>query len=312
MKLLKLAMSNLLFLAHAAALVCLSTGTASATVVWSDDFSATADAKNLNLDLALRQTGSLAPIDYVANTRDVANDYHHQLFAAGTSPGQPLQLAGDAFLPAPPPIFANPTLVSPNRNFIGSVPGGVVGKRIAFDMDVATLIADSTGGSFVQAGITVGAASPLVFNDAPVPHFGVRAIEDSFGGNGPFLQFFDATGLVQNLVRHPAGLGMLSVQLDIDDPADGNPWDGVGSTEIRVSVNGVAVGAPHVIGGGGLTGNYITLSGDRDFNGNDLATHLFDNLTVYALPVPEPTGGLLAAGCGSAAVAVRRRRRRVG
>ena len=265
-----------------------------AVVVFSDSYSVSTDTFNTNLETATRQSGSLAPIDYVANTVDVTNDFRHQLFSAGTSPAQPLQLAGDAGLPAPPPIFAFPIMVSPNHNFVGSAAGDIVGKRITLDLDVATFIQDNTGGSFIQAGVTLGSSAPLTRNDEAGSHFGIRAIEDTFNGNGPFLQFFEGDTLVQNLIAHTAGNGTLSLQIDIDD-VDGNPWDGVGATTISVSVNGSPVGAPHTIGGGGLTSNYITLSGDRDFNGNDLVTHVFDNLMVHALPIPEP-GSLALLG----------------
>lgn len=290
------------------ALALLSISVSQAATVWSDGFAVSADTSNMNLETAARQSGPLAPIDYVANTPDVTNDYHHQMFAVGTNPTQPLQLAGDGGLPTGPPIFALPTMVSPNHNFVGFAPGGIVGKRITFDLDVAAIINDPTGGSFVQAGITLGSSSPLIRNDEAGAHFGIRAIEDTFNGNGAFLQFFEGDTLVQNLVSHTAGNGTLSMQLDIDDLGDGNPWDGVGSTTISVSVNGSPVGTPHTIGAGGLTSNYITLSGDRDFNGNDLVTHLFDNLTVHALPIPEPTGMAIMVSSLSCLGFLRRRR----
>lgn len=278
-----------------------------AAVVFSDSYSVSTDSFNVNLETAARQSGSLAPIDYVADTADVTNDFRHQLFSAGTNPSQPLQLAGDAGLPAPAPIFAFPIMVSPNHNFVGSDSGNIIGKRITLDLDVATFVSDPTGGSFVQAGLTLGAGSPLTRNDEAGSHFGIRAIEDTFSGNGAFLQFFEGDTLVQNLVTHSAGNGTLEMQIDIDDLSDGNPWDGVGSTTITVSVNGSQVGTPHTIGGGGLTSNYLTLSGDRDFNGQDLVTHVFDNLNVHALPIPEPGTATLMGAALSALGLVRRR-----
>lgn len=283
--------------------LCVFQVPALATVVFSDGFSVSADSFNVNFETASRQSGALAPLNYLASTVDSTNDYHHQLFSAGTIPSQPLQLAGDGFLPlAPPPVFVNPAMVSPNYNFVGNVPGsGIVGKRITFDVDIAVLIQDPTGGTFVTGGVSIGANAPLTIEDSAVPQFGVKFVEDGLpGGLGPFLQFFDSGSLVQNVVPHVAGNGTLSVQLDIDDLVDGNPWDGIGSTTISVSVNGVPAGTPHTIGGGGLTSNYITLLGYRDFNGNDLATHFFDNLAVHALPIPEPTCLVLVLGvaCG--------------
>lgn len=108
-------------------------------------------------------------------------------------------------------------------------------------------------------------------------------------------------------IPHGAEEGLLSVQLDIDDPADGNPWDGVGSTVINVSVNGNQI-YTYTKDNGGFSDNFITLFGSRNFAGNQLATHTFDNFTVFSAPaagtaglssanVPEPgTATLVAAG----------------
>ncbi|WP_425400327.1 hypothetical protein [Aeoliella sp.] len=108
-------------------------------------------------------------------------------------------------------------------------------------------------------------------------------------------------------IPHGGGTDNLSVEILIDDPADGNPWDGVGSTVIDVIVDGNHVYS-YTKGDGGFTDNYITLFGGRQLNSNLLATHTFDNFTVYSAPgassaaglsahttVPEPSSSILAA-----------------
>ncbi len=92
----------------------------------------------------------------------------------------------------------------------------------------------------------------------------------------------------------------MSVQLDVNDAGDGDPWDGIGSTTIDVFVNATLVGS-YTKGGGGYSNNFMTLEGGRNFAGNNLATHLIDNLTVFASPVPEPAAAALAlvAVCGT-------------
>ena len=114
--------------------------------------------------------------------------------------------------------------------------------------------------------------------------------------------------VVQNLLPNPAGSGPMSVRIDVNDLADGNPWDGVGSTTIDVYVNNVQVGASYTKGGGGFTNNFITMEGSANTFNFALATHLFDNLTVYAAPVPEPAS-LVLLGMGLCGIAISRRNR---
>ena len=104
---------------------------------------------------------------------------------------------------------------------------------------------------------------------------------------------FDNTGCIGCNLTHTAGFGLINVQIDIDDPADGNPWDGSGSTLIEVFVNGDILrnpnnGDPYSFEKteGGYTDNFITLYGQRQtFTQLDnLATHTFDNFTVWSAP----------------------------
>ncbi len=260
------------------------------TPAWFDGFDVsqaggtTSGFSSLNINEEIgppRQGGPLAPTPYVTNTADPTNDFRHQLFPPSNGT-QPLQLAGDAFLPGGAPVLA-----SPNLDFSGPIGGEVLGKRVTLSLDVATLVLSpgNPSNAFIQAGVTVGGSAPLSAADAVgSPQFGILFIEDTFSGGGAFMQFFNGAGLTQNLIPNPAGFGPMDLQIDIDDPLDGNPWNGVGSTVFSVSIGGTPVGSPQVFGGGGLTSNFITLLGGRDFLSNATVTHTFDNLTVWSGP----------------------------
>ncbi|MGL4511808.1 MAG: hypothetical protein ACRCT8_01845 [Lacipirellulaceae bacterium] len=291
----------------AASIACLSASPASAavTTVFSDGFNASdsaftgANSFNLNLDIAARQTGVLAPVSWVSNTSDVANDFQHQLFPTTTSPGQPLQLAEAGTNPAPSPIFGYRTMVSPNYNFKGTIAGGaVVGRRVTFDMDCGVIVQGNPNW-FTQTGFVIGGGATLLDSEAqresaaglPLsPSFSIQMVEDRFAGNGNFLQFWDSIDIVGNLVPNPAGAGVASFQIDVADPTDGNPWDGVGQTDIAVSVNGTSVfnfSKPD----GGYADNFMTFYQQRNLAGNSLATATVENFIVYAVSDPAPLAG---------------------
>jgi hypothetical protein len=274
------------------------------TTVFSDGFGPPdsaftgASSFNLNLGVAARQTGALGPISYVSNTSDVTNDFQHQLFPSTTSPGQPLQLAEAGTNPAPPPIFGYRAMVSPDYNFKGTIAGGaVVGRRITFDMDCGVLVTGNPNW-FTQTGFVLGGASTLLDSEAqresaaglPLsPSFSIQMVEDRFSGNGNFLQFWDSIDIVGNLVANPAGDGVASFQIDVADPTDGNPWDGVGQTDIAVSVNGTNV-FNFTKPDGGYADNFMTFYQQRNLAGNSLATATVDNFVVYAVSDAAPVG----------------------
>ncbi len=99
---------------------------------------------------------------------------------------------------------------------------------------------------------------------------------------------------------HIGGSGPLSVQIDVDDLTDGNPWDGIGSTTIAVSVNGELLnlsGSPeapvfsYTKGDGGYTDNFITLWGFSNTYNFSTTTNIFDNFTVYSFLPQTPVAG---------------------
>ena len=291
-------------------LLAVSTANAQYTSYWYDGFNTSATSLDINFENALRQGGAPAPISYVANPRPPTlqpADYHQQI--AGPGPGTVLMLAGDgnAGLPFPDPSVGI-AMASPVFNFSGLNGSDVIGRRITFSLDVAAV--GGGPGGYIQAGINLGGNSTLTQGGTATPHFGVRFIEDTLSTPNYFLQLYDGTSLVGNLIANPAGAGFASVQLDINDLADGNPWDGVGSTTIDVFVNSALVGS-YTKGGGGYTANFLTVEGSANFAGFGLATHLFDDLTVWAAPVPEPSVAVLL-GLGLGGLLVARRRQRSG
>ena len=77
------------------------------------------------------------------------------------------------------------------------------------------------------------------------------------------MQFFDGSTWIGNQTyTFPDGIdpgaASFDVCLTISDPLDGNPWNGVGSTRIAVSVNGTLVGC-YSKDGGGYTDNFLTM-----------------------------------------------------
>ncbi len=258
-------------------------------MVFTDSFDIsppTSSSLDINFQVGSpRQSGSLAPVTYVDNAGTGGNDYHTQVNTSLTP--QQLLLFGDSSLSQP--------LASPTTNFSGGPPSAILGKRITVSFNVGNSGA-AIPNAYIQAGFTIGASTTLVAEGSAVPHFGLRFVEDTF--NSPaaqFMQAFDGSTLVGNLLPHGRGNSRIDLQLDIDDPADGNPWDGVGSTKIDVLVNAVPVFS-YTKGGGGYTSNFLTMSASANFVGLAPQAHNFNNLVVFAAAVPEAS----SFACGAA------------
>ncbi len=269
------------------------------TPFWFDGFDVSAFTNDINFEIGNpRQGGVLVPTTYSTTE---AIDYHTQMFGGVA----PLQLAADAFGNSP-----TVTMVSPNLDLSGTAGGQVIGRKISVFMDAFT---NNIGGTyFTTSAITVGSSSVLADADTKADGFSVVFVEDTFGGFGNFIQFWDGNSIVGNLIPNPAGVGGGNVEIFADDPVDGNPFDGIGDTRIDVLVNGVNVGGYTKLGG--YSSNFITLQGDwESFTGlnpgpglvNGLATHVFDNLTVFTIPEPA---SVALVGLGLCGLAVRRKR----
>ena len=282
------------------------------TPYFVDGFDVSAATSNINFEIASRQSGPAAPLSYVTTTADPSDDLRHQMFDPN-APARVLQLAEDGTnAPGVDPINSFKSMVSPDLNFNGTLPNGdVIGKRITFDMDVAAFLgAGPDQPTFTQAGITIGGERTLIDNedeiavqndDPPTTYFAATFQENLFMNLGAHAGVADSgspigddTGCIGCNLTHTADFGLMNVQIDIDDPADGNPWDGSGSTVIEVFVNGDILrnpnnGEPYFFEktDGGYTDNFITLFGMRQTFTllDNLATHTFDNLTVWSAPL---------------------------
>ena len=291
------------------------------TPYFFDGFDVTAATDDINFEInTLRQGGAPAPISYLTNidpTAEPPQTYKHQMFDA-SAPLRVLQVAEDNSNAAGGE-GPSPTMISPDFNFNGTLPNGdIIGKRITFEMDVAAMLPsfDEHGVAWTFAGVTVGGDRTLIddvdsegfINGDPIPdHFSARFVHDRFSLQTEFMQAYeqaalisDSTGCIGCFLNHLGADGTLSVQIDIDDPDDGNPFDGVGTSVVQVSVNGDPIRNPnngdvwtYVKDNGGFTNNYITLFGKAQTWSHpvdptltrSLATHTFDNFTVWSAPL---------------------------
>ena len=280
--------------------------TCHATDLWTDGFNQP-DSFNIR-DLSGRQvfaTGSnlTPPIGFLTNAVSPTQptNYHEQI------QGNKLLLAGDASIGT---FNANPlldtfglSLVALNKNFNGLTTAafvdGIVAQcgQLTLSLDAMT---NSAAGTYGYAGITVGATGAVASGTVG---FSVRFVEDNNFGNGNFIQFYDGSALIQNLLPNPAGAGLMDVDMYFSD-LDNNPWDGIGATTISVFVNDIQVGSTFTKGGGGFSTNFISLEGSDDKVTHNIGIHTVDSITIAA--VPEP-GTAVLAGLGVLGLLSRRR-----
>ncbi|MEX0322666.1 MAG: hypothetical protein AB3N63_10940 [Puniceicoccaceae bacterium] len=190
-------------------------------------------------------------------------------------------------------------VVSPDHDFSGVITEGVkehrigeiVGKKMSFKLGFNGLDATSTRATF-----TFGASTPLLTSTGLWN--AADSVEHSAGGvsvafrvdeiNGHFMQVEDnqsGAGLIANLVQFATVPGqMLVVDIIVDDPTDGDPFDGVGRTQFSVFVDGVNIiseGQFFDLDGTAFTSNFLSIEGSSG-GINTTNLHRFDDLTVSA------------------------------
>ena len=212
------------------------------------------------------------------NIRDLSG---RQVFATGSNLTPPIGFLTNAVSPTQPTNYHEQ----------------IQGNKLLLAGDAMT---NSAAGTYGYAGITVGGSTIAASGTVG---FSVRFIEDNNFGNGNFIQLYDGSTLIQNLLPNPAGAGLMDVDLYFSD-SDSNPWDGIGGTTISVFVNDIQVGTTFTKGGGGFSNNFISFEGSDDKVTHNIATHTIDSVTIVA--VPEPASALLA-GLGVLGLLSRRR-----
>lgn len=265
---------------------------ASAGLLFSDNFTGTDHTNNAgndpNFNLAGRQGGSLATIHYTTN-------------------GGNVQVGNDVTLRTPPgPVDGDYLLtafngkISPDQNFNGVLSQG--GLQVSFKVS-PELNPNSTDWSEINLG--AASADRLAGVNQGVTHLGIL-----FRSNGGLQAFDGGTNVAPGGEGSygPTGLGgnqnaFYAIRITMTDPTDGNPFDGVGQTDVNVYSELVNGGTTPVFTysktGGGYTDNFLTFS----------SIHIggFDDLTVTQ-GVPEPTSFALCL-MGGLAILSRRGKR---
>jgi len=246
---------------------------AGASLLFADNFTGTDPTNNAahdpNFNLAGRQSGSLATLPYTTNAGNV-------------------QVGNDVTLRTPPgPVDGDYLLtafngkISPNQNFNGALSQG--GLQVTFKVSPEVTV-NSTNWSEINLG--AAAADRLAGVNQGVNHLGIL-----FRANGGLQAFDGGTNVAPGGEGSygPTNLGgnqnaFYAIRITMTDPTDGNPFNGVGQTDVNVYSQFVNSGTTPVFtfskGGGGYTDNYLTFS-SINIGG-------FDDLAVTQ-GVPEPT-----------------------
>ena len=254
--------------------------------IWADSFSVSAGSFDANSEYnnGTRQSGVLSPISYAQSPAGA--DYHHQVIAGNA----PLLLVGDSTATGK---------VSPNYNFTN-----VAGVGVLDSVNFTMWLNDLNLAGYAWASFSLGGGSQNIEADAATPHFGIKFIRDTIFGGGNVMQFFDGNTWIGGInYSFPndidPGAGYFNVLVTITNSTGGNPWIGVGTTTIKVYVNGSLVTSYSKVGG--YTNNYLTLQGGW---GASDATHIVLNRTIVGtfkvgVPPAAPTGLAAAPDCGA-------------
>lgn len=227
---------------------------------------------DINVNLAGRQDGALATIAY----RPSGNVQMGNLSAVD----KVIHDNGNVLL------AAHGGYAELSQNFNGVASQGGLSLKVDIAPDV-TLPLGGANWAAINLGYDPNTAGSFPINQNS-PHFGVLIRED-----GRLEAWDGATNLTPvnpNYLMVGSGGDFQAVELILTDPTDGNPFDGVGQTDIAVWVNEM-LAFQFSKGGGGYANNYINFEAD--------GIAYFDNLVIANLSIPEPATaslGLLAIG----------------
>jgi hypothetical protein len=236
----------------------------------TDNFYAagTSNTYDTNFNLAARQGGSIGAISPISwnsiNNTQVGNS------TGGIDGGNYLLTAG----------FTGSSAL--NYNFNGAASQG--GLSVSFDMAPSI---NNTGDMTHWGAFNFGAAEAdkNVFVNGSATHFGIL-----FRANG-LLQAFDGS---TNITPSEPSWGSADAtnalhrfEIQLTDPTDQNPFDGVGQTNIDVYADGI-LRYSHVKGGGGYANNFMNWEA-ANISG-------IDNLVIAQIPEPSSVLLLLAGG----------------
>ncbi|BFM39751.1 choice-of-anchor Q domain-containing protein [Synechocystis sp. LKSZ1] len=139
-----------------------------------------------------------------------------------------------------------------DRNFNGINAQG--GLKISFELAPNATNTNSTWWGGISLGLSE--ANKNIFINNNVPHFGIL-----FRGNGG-IQAFDANSDVSGVNSGWGGTGNSSTlypfSLELTDPTDGNPFNGIGQTKVEVFAGNNLI-YTYTKGNGGYSDNYINL-----------------------------------------------------
>ncbi|MBL1209170.1 MAG: hypothetical protein FWJ34_05465, partial [Geminocystis sp. GBBB08] len=231
------------------------------------------ETSNLNYNLPQRQSGSLTPTSWIGSTGWAVPFVGDYTLSNIDSSNHLLLLLG--------------ATAAVDRNFNDS--NSESGLRIFFDLAPALNIPSefierdiNTGGS-ISLGLSANDKNAGIGSD--VEHFGIL-----FKGDGTIQAFDGSTDLTLNDEPKPTWGGVVTenrlnpITLEITDPTDNNPFDGVGQTNIDVYVNN-SLKYQYVKGNGGYSENY--------FNFSSSYFSVVDNLVVERMGLFDITGNQL-------------------
>ena len=174
---------------------------------------------NLNYNLTGRQSGTLGTVDWISSGDTQVN--FERLLRTHLS----VDTGASAAL---------------NRNFSGEDSRG--GLRIKFDLYPDTKrVRDPSLGVGISLGLSANDKNALIGSN--VPHFGILFSLFEYVGTGTGLRAFDGnediTGTSTDWGQLLFNPTFFSFFLELTDPTDGNPFDGIGQTNIDVYAAGL-------------------------------------------------------------------------